>query len=48
MVAHTVWKFNQVKESKIYYDFHVNGTCYKYLPVQVENEIMFILPGKTI
>jgi len=40
-----VHKCHNVTASKIFKDFQIDGKCYKFLPVLVDNKVYFVPPG---
>jgi hypothetical protein len=41
----TIWPCRSINVSRIYSDYKINNTCYKYLPVKIDNVTMFASPG---
>jgi len=43
----SIWRCKQYKATTIYYEHNVNGICYKFLPVLVNKQLMFVSPGSS-
>lgn len=41
----TVWSCTQLMADKIYWNYQVGNFCYKYLPVEINETLYFVLPG---
>jgi hypothetical protein len=40
-----IWQCRQVIPTHIYWNQTLNDKCYDYLPVEIDNETMFVVPG---
>ena len=40
-----IWKCKQVSPQKFYWDYKFNNKCYEYVPVKVNSELWYIIPG---
>src|SRR3569832_1454887 len=43
--ALSVWNCTHVNSTRIYYDYSVHKTCYKFLPVLINTTLYFVAPG---
>ena len=42
-----IWQCRRVYPNKFYWDYKINNTCYAFVPVDLQGEYWFIVPGTT-